>query len=64
MATDLLVSFHVVLIACAIVLAAGTGVWALLSHQFVLAALSLVATVALIVYRDYFERKAERTRLE
>jgi hypothetical protein len=64
MATELLVSFHVVLIACAIVLAAGTGVWALLSHRFLLAAVSLVGAVVLIVYRDYFEKKAERTRLE
>ena len=65
MATEqLLVSFHVVLIACATVLAFGTGVWALLRHQYLLAVLALAVGVLLILYRGYFEKTTERARLE
>ena len=64
MAEDLLISFHVVLITCAIVLAVGTGVWALLSHQYLLGALAMAVGVLLILYRGYFEKTTERARLE
>jgi 4-hydroxybenzoate polyprenyltransferase len=56
-------SFHLVVIACSIVLAAGTGVWALLNRQALLAVLSLIVAVLLILYRIYFEEEAERAHL-
>ena len=63
-ATLSLRSFHVVLISLSIVLAAGTGVWALRNSEKWLGALSLGAALLLVVYGSYFLGKAQRIHLQ
>jgi len=57
-------SFHTVLISLSIVLASGTGVWALFHDQLLLGVLALSAAVALIVYGSFFVWKAENAHLD
>jgi hypothetical protein len=57
-------SFHIVFISLSIVLAAGTGVWALVNHELLLGAISLAAAILLAVYGNYFLRKVRNARLE
>jgi hypothetical protein len=63
-ATLSLRSFHVVFISLSIILAAGTGVWALLNRQILLGILALCAALLLIVYETYFLRKTAEAHLE
>jgi len=57
-------SFHRVLISLSIVLAAGTGVWALRNSETLLGVLSLAVALLLIFYGSYFLGKADRMHLQ
>ena len=57
-------SFHVVLIAFAIVLTAGVGTWGLFNHYRVVGGVSLVVSCLLVVYEAYFAAKAEQVHLD
>jgi hypothetical protein len=57
-------SFHMVLISLSIVLAAGTGVWALRNSETLLGVLSLAVALLLIFYGTYFLGKADRMHLQ
>ena len=57
-------SFHLILLAVAIILTAGVGMWGLLNDHKLLGAVSLGAGVLLVVYGGYFAAEAERIRLE
>jgi hypothetical protein len=50
-------SFHVVLMSLSVVLATGTGFWALFNGELLLAAISLMTALLLIGYGGYFMRK-------
>jgi hypothetical protein len=52
-ATLSLRSFHAVLIWLSIVLASGTGAWALVNHQFWLGVVSLCGALLLVAYVGY-----------
>ena len=52
-------SFHIALILVAIVLASGTGAWALFHAQVALGLVSFALAVALIGYIAYFGRKPD-----
>jgi quinol-cytochrome oxidoreductase complex cytochrome b subunit len=54
-------SFHIVLIAAAIVLMTGLGVWGLLNAHELLGIISLAIGVLLIPYGAYFAARFERT---
>jgi len=57
-------SFHRVLISLSIVLAAGTGVWALRNSETLLGVLSLGVALLLIFYGSHFLGKADRMHLQ
>ncbi|HEY7293025.1 MAG TPA: hypothetical protein VH583_24530 [Vicinamibacterales bacterium] len=57
-------SFHVILIAIAIMLAGGVGVWALTNRSPWLAGCSLVLGVLLIIYGAYFARRSQQVHLD
>lgn len=53
-------SFHLVLVALAIVLTAGAGTWGVLNGHAALGTISLAVGVVLVVYLAYFAGRAER----
>ena len=53
-------SFHLVLIAAAIVLMSGFGVWGLLNDYVVLGTISIAIGVLLVGYFAYFGATAQR----
>jgi hypothetical protein len=55
-------SFHVFLMAVALVLMGGMGVWGLLNGHVMLGAISLVIAVLLLVYGSYFAARTQRIR--
>ena len=57
-------SFHLIVLAIAIIVTAGFGMWGLLNHYKLLGAISLAAGVLLIVYGGYFAANSERIRLD
>jgi len=54
-------SFHMVLIAAAIILMSGLGVWGLLNDHTLLGTISLAIGVLLIPYGAYFAARFQRT---
>jgi hypothetical protein len=54
-------SFHIVLIAAAIMLMSGLGVWGLLNDYKLLGIISLAIGVLLIPYGAYFAARFQRT---
>jgi hypothetical protein len=54
-------SFHIVLIAAAIMLMSGLGVWGLLNDHKLLGIISLAIGILLIPYGAYFAARFERT---
>ena len=57
-------SFHLVILAFAIIVTAGLGMWGLLNSYRLLGAISLGAGVLLVVYGGYFAANSERIRLD
>jgi hypothetical protein len=57
-------SFHLVLLAAAIVLTAGVGMWRLLNHHEWLGLVWLTAGALLVVYGGYFAARAQRLHLK
>ena len=60
-ATLSLNSFHLVLIWLSIVLASGTGAWALSNHQLWLGLVSLCGAIGLVAYVGYFVSREKRS---
>lgn len=56
-------SFHILLIALAIVLTAGVGAWGVFSGYRLLGTVSLAGGAALIVYWAYFASRAQQMHL-
>jgi len=54
-------SFHIVLVAAAIMLMSGLGVWGLLNDYKLLGIISLAIGVLLIPYGAYFAARFQRT---
>ena len=54
-------SFHIVLIAAAIMLMSGLGVWGLLNDYKLLGIISLAIGILLIPYGAYFAARFQRT---
>jgi len=57
-------SFHLVVVAFAIIAAAGLGMWGLLNNYKLLGGISLGIGVLLVVYGGYFAANSERIRLD
>lgn len=55
-------SFHIVLLALAIIVTAGFGTWGLLNNYTLAGVLSLGVSVALVLYWGYFAATAEQIR--
>jgi hypothetical protein len=53
-------SFHIVLMALAIVLLAGVGTWGLLNGYTLMGVISLAVGALLVVYGAYFAARAQR----
>ena len=58
-----LTSFHLIVIAAAIMITAGFGIWCLMNGAYVAGALSLIAGALLVVYGAYFAGKAKQAHL-
>jgi len=56
-------SFHVLVIAAAIVLAAGCGAWALVHHQMLFGVIALAFGGLLVVYWAVFVTQRQNTPL-
>ena len=54
-------SFHIVLVAAAIMLMSGLGVWGLLNDYKLLGIISLAIGILLIPYGAYFAARFQRT---
>jgi len=54
-------SFHIVLIAAAIMLMSGLGVWGLLNDYKLLGIISLAISILLIPYGAYFAARFQRS---
>jgi len=54
-------SFHIFLMAAAIMLMSGLGVWGLLNDYKLLGIIALAIAVLLIPYGAYFAARSERT---
>ena len=54
-------SFHIVLVAAAIMLMSGLGVWGLLNDYELLGIISLAIGILLIPYGAYFAARFQRT---
>ena len=63
MAVLTLSSFHLVVLAAAIVVTAGFGLWGLLNGYAAAGALSLIVGAGLIVYGAYFAGRVKRMHL-
>ncbi len=59
-----LTSFHIVLVAVAIVLLAGVGVWGLMNAHVVLGTISIVVGIVVLLYGASFIGRSERNRIE
>ena len=57
-------SFHLFLIALGIILTAAVGVWGFFNREVLMGSISIVLSVALVVYGAYFGAKAEQMHLE
>jgi hypothetical protein len=53
-------SFHIVLLALAIIVTAGFGTWGLLNNYMLAGAISLLVSVVLVVYWAYFAATSEQ----
>jgi len=54
-------SFHIVLVAAAIMLMSGLGVWGLLNDYELLGIISLAIGILLVPYGAYFAARFQRT---
>ena len=64
LATLSLRSFHIVLILLSVVLASGTGMWALRHQKDLLGVISFAAALFLLMYGGYFVRKTATDHLK
>ena len=55
--------FHIFFISLSVVVAVGFGLWGLLNQYVLLGVLSLVVAAGLVVYGNYFLRKARKIGL-
>jgi len=53
-------SFHIVLLALSIIVSAGFGTWGLLNNYMLAGVISLLVSVALVVYWGYFAAASEQ----
>ena len=52
--------FHIVFIVLSMLVSLGFGVWAVFNQHMMLGVLSLGASAGLVVYANYFVRKARK----
>lgn len=55
--------FHIFFISLSVIVAVGFGLWGIFNHYVLLGVLSLVVAAGLVVYGNYFLRKARKIGL-